>query len=143
MQLLHSPLTAVHVVAQLEDLPVAETLETVDELAEAGLPPGAVLVNRIRPARLPATALDRAGRLDVSGLRTGLESAGLFLKDDEVDGLVTEAGEHLERVRTESAVRSRLDAAGLPQLDLPEITEGVDLGGIYELAELLREQGVR
>ena len=39
-------------------------------------------------------------------------------------------------------MRSRLDAAGLPQIDLPELAEGVDLGGIYELAELLREQGV-
>ena len=60
-----------------------------------------------------------------------------------MDGLVSETVEHAERVQIESAVRSRLAAAGLPQLELPELTEGVDLGGIYELAELLREQGVR
>jgi len=145
VQLLHSPQTAVHLVTQLEDLPVQETLDTVDEITAAGLPTGAVLVNRIRPSRLPATALTAAatGAGLGAGLRSGLEAAGLFLKDDEVDGLVTETVEHAERVQVETAVRSRLDAAGLPQLDLPELTEGVDLGGIYELAELLREQGVR
>jgi hypothetical protein len=31
----------------------------------------------------------------------------------------------------------------MPQLELPELADGVDLGGLYELAELLREQGVR
>ncbi|MDD7966517.1 ArsA-related P-loop ATPase [Actinomycetospora lemnae] len=145
VELLHSPQTAVHLVTQLEDLPVQETLDTVDEIREAGLPMGAVLVNRVRPSRLPATALTGAatGAGLGAGLRSGLEAAGLFLKDDEVDGLVSETVEHAERVQVEAAVRSRLDAAGLPQLELPELTEGVDLGGIYELAELLREQGVR
>jgi anion-transporting ArsA/GET3 family ATPase len=145
VELLHSSRTAIHLVTQLEDLPVQETLDTVDELVEAGLPTGAVLINRIRPSRLPATALTGAatGAGLGSGLRSGLEAAGLFLKDEEVDGLVSETVEHAERVQIESAVRSRLNAAGLPQLELPELTEGVDLGGIYELAELLREQGVR
>lgn len=145
VELLHSSRTAIHLVTQLEDLPVQETLDTVDELAEAGLPTGAVLVNRIRPSRLPATALTGAatGAGLGSGLRSGLEAAGLFLKDEEVDGLVSETVEHAERVQVESAVRSRLAAAGLPQLELPELAEGVDLGGVYELAELLREQGVR
>jgi anion-transporting ArsA/GET3 family ATPase len=145
VELLHSPLTAVHLVTQLEDLPVQETLDTVDEIRQGGLPMGGVLVNRVRPSRLPATALTGAatGAGLGSGLRSGLEAAGLFLKDDEVDGLVAETVEHAERVQVEGAVRSRLDAAGLPQLELPELSEGVDLGGIYELAELLREQGVR
>ncbi|WP_433801193.1 ArsA-related P-loop ATPase [Actinomycetospora sp. CA-084318] len=136
--LLHSPQTVVHVVSQLEDLPVQETLDTVAELAEANLPPGAVMVNRVRPARLPV-----ADRVDEGGLRAGLEAAGLFLKDDEVGGLLTEVSEHTDRLAVESGVRSRLDAAGMPQIELPELADGVDLGGLYELAELLREQGVR
>jgi hypothetical protein len=144
--LLHSRQTVVHLVTQLEDLPVQETLDTVGEIREAGLPMGAILVNRVRPSRLPATALTGAATgagPSGSGLRSGLEAAGLFLKDEEVDGLVAETVEHAERVQIEAAVRSRLDATGLPQLELPELTEGVDLGGIYELAELMREQGVR
>jgi len=143
VELLHSSRTVIHLVTQLEDLPVQETLDTLGEISEAGLPAGAVLVNRIRPSRLPESALNAAGPgLGSESLRTGLEAAGLFLKDDEVDGLISETAEHAERVRIEGAVRSRLDAAGLPQIDLPELAEGVDLGGIYELAELLREQGV-
>ena len=53
VRLIHSADTAVHVVTLLEDLPVAETLEAVAELDLADLRPGAVLVNRARPARLP------------------------------------------------------------------------------------------
>ncbi|WP_312030281.1 ArsA-related P-loop ATPase [Actinomycetospora sp. TBRC 11914] len=137
--LLHSPQTVVHVVSQLEDLPVQETLDTVDELAATHLPPGAVMVNRVRPARLP---VDREV-VDEGGLRAGLEAAGLFLKDEEMDGLLAEVGEHTDRLAVEAGVRSRLDQAGMPQLELPELADGVDLGGLYELAELLREQGVR
>jgi anion-transporting ArsA/GET3 family ATPase len=140
--LLHSPQTVVHVVTQLEDLPVQETLDTVDELAEANFPPGAVMINRVRPARLPVPA-DGGTTVDDGGLRAGLEAAGLFLKDEEMDGLLTEVGEHTERLAVEASVRSRLDAAGMPQVELPELADGVDLGGLYELAELLREQGVR
>jgi hypothetical protein len=132
----------VHVVTQLEDLPVQETLDTVGELADANLPPGSVMVNRVRPARLPVPD-DGEETVDDGGLRAGLEAAGLFLKDEEMDGLLTEVGEHTQRLAVEAGVRSRLDAAGMPQLELPELADGVDLGGLYELAELLREQGVR
>ena len=141
VQLLHSDRTVVHLVTQLEDLPVQETLDTVDELTDAGLPIGGVFVNRVRPTRLPATAGSGPGA--AGELRQGLEAAGLFLKDDEVDGLLSETREHVDRVGVESVVRARLDEAGLPQIELPELSEGVDLGGLYELAELLREQGVR
>ena len=140
VRLLHSDQTVVHLVTQLEDLPVQETLDTVDELTEAGLPMGSLLVNRVRPSRLPASAATDAGTAD--DLRRGLEGAGLFLKDDEVEGLLHETREHVERVAVETAVRSRLDGTDLPQIELPELSEGVDLGGLYELAELLREQGV-
>src|ERR671916_2390029 len=53
VQVLHSPLTAVHLVTLLEDLPVTETLETVDELTATGFPVGAAIVNRVRPQWLP------------------------------------------------------------------------------------------
>jgi anion-transporting ArsA/GET3 family ATPase len=140
--LLHSPQTVVHVVTQLEDLPVQETLDTVEELTAENFPTGAVMINRVRPARLPVPAAGRPA-VDDGGLRAGLEAAGLFLKDEEMDGLLSEVGEHTERLAVEAGVRSRLDDAGMPQIELPELADGVDLGGLYELAELLREQGVR
>ncbi len=67
--------TAVHLVTLLEDLPVTETLETVDELAAAGLRAGAVIVNRVRPQWLPDRSVAAAadGRVDAGAdpLRPG------------------------------------------------------------------------
>jgi anion-transporting ArsA/GET3 family ATPase len=149
VRLLHSGDTMVHVVTLLEDLPVSETLEVVAELDAADLRPGAVMVNRARPARLPSRSVTAAagGRVDASRVRSGLLAAGLELEADVLDGLVTETVEHAVRVDAELQARSRLDEAGMPTLELPEVTEvgadGVDLGGLYELAEELREQGVR
>ncbi|HXT43015.1 MAG TPA: ArsA-related P-loop ATPase [Pseudonocardiaceae bacterium] len=152
VRLLHSADTAVHVVTLLEDLPVAETLETVAELDLADLRPGAVLVNRARPSRLPehfaATTADGGnGRVDADRLRAGLLASGLDLDDAALDGLVAETVEHALRMDAEQHARARLADAGMPLIELPDLTEiggdGVDLGGIYELAEVLREQGVR
>ncbi|HKS52506.1 MAG TPA: ArsA-related P-loop ATPase [Pseudonocardiaceae bacterium] len=155
VRLLHSADTSVHVVTLLEDLPVAETLETVAELDLADLRPGAVLINRARPSRLPAhvtptTPGDPAtanGQVDADRVRAGLLAADLGLDTAVVDGLVAETVEHAMRVQAEQQARARLADAGMPLIELPDLTDiggdGVDLGGIYELAEVLRDQGVR
>ncbi|MGH3852977.1 MAG: ArsA-related P-loop ATPase [Pseudonocardiaceae bacterium] len=149
VRLLHSADTAVHVVTLLADLPVTETLETVGELDLADLRPGAVLVNRVRPSRLPARSVTGAanGQVDADRVRSCLLSAGLELDSSVIEGLVAETVEHAVRVDAERQARARLADAGLPLIELPELTEaggdGVDLGGVYELAEALREQGVR
>ncbi|MGH3755974.1 MAG: ArsA-related P-loop ATPase [Pseudonocardiaceae bacterium] len=149
VRLLHSADTAVHLVTLLEDLPVAETLETVAELDLADLHPGAVLVNRARPPRLPARSVNAAanGRVDADRVCAGLIAADLDLDPAVLDGLVAETVEHAVRVEAEQQARAKLTEAGLPLIELPELTEvgvdGVDLGGVYELAEVLREQGVR
>jgi hypothetical protein len=76
-----------------------------------------------------------------------LLAAGLALQPDVLDGLVAETVEHALRLDAERHARARLADAGMPLIELPELTEpggdGVDLGGIYELAEALRAQGVR
>jgi anion-transporting ArsA/GET3 family ATPase len=145
VQVLHSPLTAVHLVTLLEDLPVTETLETVDELTAAGFPVGAVIVNRVRPQWLPdrSVAAAAGGRVDAERIRAGLASAGLDLPTGVLDGLVAETVEHAVRVHGEAAALARLeDATALPRLELPHFVHGVDLGSLYELAEALCEQGV-
>ena len=149
VRLLHSVDTAVHVVTLLEDLPVAETLETVAELDLADLRPGAVLVNRARAPRLPDRSVNAAanGRVDADRVRAGLLAAGLDLDPAVLDGLVAETVEHAVRVEAEQQARAKLADAGMPLIELPELievgTDGVDLGGVYELAEVLRAQGVR
>ncbi len=145
VQVLHSALTAVHLVTLLEDLPVTETMETVDELAGAGLPPGAIIVNRVRPQWLPDRSVAAAanGRVDADRIRAGLASAGLDLPADVIEGLVAETVEHAVRVHAEVAASARLDAGlDLPRLELPQLVDGVDLGTLYDLAAALVEQGV-
>ena len=149
VRLLHSADTAIHLATLLEDLPVAETLETVEELDLADLRPGAVLINRARASRLPARSVNAAanGHVDADRVRSGLLAASLELDPVVLDGLVAETVEHAVRVDAEQHARARLADAGLPLIELPELTDigmdGVDLGGIYELAEALLEQGVR
>jgi anion-transporting ArsA/GET3 family ATPase len=151
VRLLHSADTAIHLVTLLEDLPVTETLETVAELEAASLRTGAVIINRADPRRLPARSVDSAagGRVDRARVRTGLSSAGLELTEAQLDGLIAETVEHAVRIQAEATALARLDAGPpngpsepLPRLTLPEVIEGVELGALYELAELLVKQGV-
>jgi hypothetical protein len=150
VRLLHSAHTAVHLVCLLEELPVSETLETLDELTQADLRPGAVILNRVRPNWLPNRSVARAaaGRVDADRIRDGLTGAGLNLPVDVLDGLVAETVEHAQLTDAGLRARRRLGQAGLPVLELPELDPaaypgGVDLGALYELAEVLGEQGVR
>jgi anion-transporting ArsA/GET3 family ATPase len=144
-RLLHSGDTAVHLVTLLEEMPVRETLDAVTELDAADLRPGAVFVNRVRPAYLPARSLApaAAGKLDAEAIGAQLREAGLELAPDTVEDLLSETVEHAARAKAERRARTQLDAADLPDLQLPELADGVDVAGLYELAEDLTEQGVR
>lgn len=145
VKLLHSSNTAVHVVTLLEEMPVRETIEAIDELSTEDLRPGAVLVNRVRPPRLPARSVTAAadGRVDSSRVRAGLTSAGLELSDDVIDGLVAETVEHAIRVNSERSAYDQLSAVKQPTVELPDLADGVDVAALYELAEVLVEKGVR
>jgi anion-transporting ArsA/GET3 family ATPase len=146
VRLLHSPEAATHLVTILEELPVTETLEAVAELRARDLRPGAVIVNGVRPQWLPERSVAAAagGRVDAERIRAGLAGAGLDLAPDVLDGLVTETVEHAIRVHGEGAALARLDDEPdpLPRVELPRLIDGVYLGGLYELAEALVEQGV-
>ncbi|GAB3459944.1 ArsA-related P-loop ATPase [Actinophytocola sediminis] len=145
VRLLHSQDTAVHLVTLLEEMPVRETIEAIDELAAADLRPGAIIVNRTRPPRLSTRSVAAAagGRVDASRVRAGLVAAGLDLAPADVDGLVEETVEHAIRVLAEQRSRERLAEIDLPAVELPDLIHGVDTAAIYELAEALVDQGVR
>ncbi len=145
VRLLHSGDTAVHLVTLLEEMPVRETLDAVAELDEADLRPGAVLVNRVRPPRLPERLLTPAadGRVDAEKIRSGLVSAGLDLPDSTIDALVSETIEHAIGIAAEQRSAEQLAEADLPTLRLTDLSGGVDVAGLYELADSLVEQGVR
>jgi anion-transporting ArsA/GET3 family ATPase len=144
VRLLHSGDTAVHLVTVLEEMPVRETIEAVADLDAADLRPGAVIVNRVRPPRLPDQLVVSAadGRVDASRVRTGLTVVGLDLAPDDLEGLVEETVEHAIRVQAEQRARAQLAEVDLPMIELPESTDGVDTAALYEFAEALVGQGV-
>jgi anion-transporting ArsA/GET3 family ATPase len=143
---IRSPETAVHFVTVLEEMPVQETLDGIAELRglpAGGIQIGGIMVNMTRPLALPADQLRAAtsGSLDEDELAVDLKAAGL----DDSRALATYlAAELTEQARTDAGQqvqRRRLDEAGQPCYQLPMITDGMDLGGLYRLAAALREQG--
>ncbi|MDP9239206.1 MAG: AAA family ATPase [Actinomycetota bacterium] len=134
--LLRSRETAVHIVTLLEEMPVQETVDAVGELRTSGLPVGALIVNMTRQALLPAGKIDRAE------IAAGLRAAGISAGEPVLDALLHESAEHLERVRVERRERKHLAAVRRPMLELPFVTEGIDLVALYELSASLIDQGV-
>ncbi|OBC04640.1 ATPase [Mycobacterium sp. 852013-50091_SCH5140682] len=145
VKLLHSEQTAIHLVTLLEALPIQETLEAIDELTELGLPIGSVIVNRNIPAYLSPEDLAKAadGDIDADAVRAGLEKVGIRLSDSDFAGLLTETIQHATRLAARAESAEQLDALDVPRLELPALSDGVDLGSLYELAEALAQQGVR
>jgi anion-transporting ArsA/GET3 family ATPase len=145
VKLLHSDQTAIHLVTLLEALPVQETLEAIEELAEMELPIGSVIVNRNIPTYLEPVDLAKAaeGDVDADSVQAGLEMAGIKLSDKDFAGLLTETIQHATRIAARAETAQQLDALHVPRLELPAISDGVDLGSLYELSESLAQQGVR
>ena len=145
VKLLHSDQTAIHLVTLLEALPVQETLEAIEELAEMELPIGSVIVNRNIPTFLEPVDLAKAaeGDVDADSVQAGLEMAGIKLSDKDFAGLLTETIQHATRIAARAETAQQLDALHVPRLELPAISDGVDLGSLYELSESLAQQGVR
>ncbi|TQK29240.1 ArsA family ATPase [Arthrobacter sp. SLBN-53] len=145
VKILHSDLTAIHLVTLLEALPVQETIEAIAELRELELPIGSVIVNRNIPSYLSQDDLTRAaeGDLDAETIRADLDSAGITLADDDFAGLLTESIQHATRIAARAESAELLEELDVSRLQLPAIADGVDLGSLYELAEALAAQGVR
>jgi anion-transporting ArsA/GET3 family ATPase len=142
-ELICSPRTAVHVVTVLEEMPVQETADTMSDLRDAGIPLGAVIVNRVRRPHLSVRdlALARQRRLDRERIGAGLRAAGLAASAAVVDRLLEEAAAHAERVQLEKEQRAVIAALDLPTYELPFVADGIDLTALYELADVLIEQG--
>ena len=80
-------------------------------------------------------------RRDGSGHPPATASAGLPDSQVLAAGLGVELAEHTRNVLLQERERRELAAAGQPRYELPDITDGIDLSGLYRLAEALREQG--
>ncbi len=144
MTLFRSPRTAVHLVTILEEMPVQETTDAIDELGAAGLPVGGVIVNQVRPQDLSAEdlAAARAGTIDRDRVGEDLKAAGLDPEPALIDGLLGEAHDHAARRALEDSQRELVGRLAVPTYELPRVAAGIDLGSLYELAGLMREQGL-
>jgi anion-transporting ArsA/GET3 family ATPase len=130
--LLRSPMTAVHVVTLLEEMPVQETVDAIADLTKLGIPIGRVIVNGTRSPLL-------AGKVTQAELRRGLAAAGLPTDRATVAGLHTEVKDQLTRRALEDSLRGDLVELGLPLIELPLLAEGVDRAGLRTLASLLSQ----
>jgi anion-transporting ArsA/GET3 family ATPase len=127
---LRSPMTAVHVVTLLEEMPVQESVDAIGELNNLGIPVGRIIVNSTRVPLL-------AGRVSATDLRRGLAAAGLSADDLTIDGLLAETRDHLIRQGLEESLRGELLELGLPLIELPLLLDGVDRPGLDTLAARL------
>ena len=128
--LLRSPMTSVHVVTLLEEMPVQETADALKELSALGIPAGKIIVNCTRPPLLAGVS-----RVTLSTLKKGLAEAGL--PAHLAGGLHTEAAAHLARLGLEEQLRGELAALHRPMIELPLLSDGVDLPGLHRLAAVL------
>jgi anion-transporting ArsA/GET3 family ATPase len=133
--LLHSPDTVVHLVTLLEDMPVQETVDAARELQAGGYQLGCVIVNRAQPALVGAGQLGPDGAPDADLLARGLRLAGLDEKlTKPLERQLTDYGIR-QNVQDEAAADlARLE---LPTIRLPHLAPPMDLGSLFELADLI------
>jgi hypothetical protein len=125
-------------------MPVQETLDGLTELRElGGIQLGGIFINMVRPDGVAEADLEAAaaGRADEAEIALGLKAAGLADSQVLAAELAVELAEHARHVALQERERRELAAAGQPRYELPAIADGIDLGGLYRLAEVLREQG--
>ncbi len=142
-RLLQSPTTAVHVVTLLEEMPVQETLDTIDELGDLSLRVASVIANGVRAPLLTedeaAALTDRSGaQEDVAG---ALGEVGIKAGPAMVAGLLREGEDHLLRAQLQADQGETLDGLPVPVHTLPHLPDGVEGGGLRLLADALDEQG--
>jgi anion-transporting ArsA/GET3 family ATPase len=144
MALLRSAKTAVHVVTVLEEMPVQETADGVEELRSTQLRVGAILVNMVRDPLLPAADLEAIadGKVDTAEVARGLKAAGVDPDPEVLAALAGEATDHAGRVRLEQQERETLETLDRPTYELPLIADATELSGLHELAAHLQDAGM-
>ncbi len=141
MKLLRSKQTAIHLVTLLEEMPVQETVDAVEQLEALGLTSGSVVVNMVRRSPLDDDALALAAKekLPVTELADGLTAAGIADGTAIAKALASEARDHAIRVGLERENRQRVDALGMPVHELGLVPDGIDVGAVFDLSEELAE----
>lgn len=138
MSMMHAESTRVHLTTFLEQMPVQETLDGVAELTEAKLPVGSLIVNQVRESPFDEAQLTRlaAGEPDAKTISSLLE--GVDIDPGFADTLIQDGADHVARQALQQEQAAALEASGRNIVRLPHLADGIDLGALYELAEILR-----
>ncbi|MGN6475359.1 MAG: ArsA-related P-loop ATPase [Mycobacteriales bacterium] len=144
MTLLRSPKTAVHLVTVLEEMPVQETVDGIDELIATDLRPGAVIVNMVRDPLIPDDRLAdaAAGKVDTDDIARGMKAASLDGDPTTIAALATEMSDHARRVMLERQELATLSSLDRPTYQLPYIADAAELSGLQEIADRLQAAGM-
>jgi anion-transporting ArsA/GET3 family ATPase len=137
MSLMRSPQTVVHLVTLLEEMPVQETADGIAELRAAQIPVGGVVVNMVR-----RTEGAPIGKPTKAAITAGLSAAGIEPSAELVRGLQLEARDRATRVALEDTQRERIAGLARPTYELPRLSNGLDRGALFQLADELTKQGM-
>jgi anion-transporting ArsA/GET3 family ATPase len=132
VKLLHGPRTAVHLVTLLEEMPVQETIDAAAELRSLGFQLGALIVNRARPTLITDNQVKPDGTVDLTRLTAGLKKARVGV--EHASALAQEMVAYAQRQQLQDENNARLDAVGLPRIELPDLNPPVELGELIDLA---------
>jgi anion-transporting ArsA/GET3 family ATPase len=138
MAMMRSKATHVHLVTVLEEMPVQETLDGIEELHRMTLPVGHVIVNLVQPALLGTDTSEAltSGSLEVKQVAAALSAVAL--DRSAAPALVEQGHAHLERQALQDAQRDALERANRPVIELPTL-DAIDPGALFELARVLRQ----
>lgn len=139
MAMLRGDQTKVHIVTVLEEMPVQETIDGIAELKAENLPVGHIIVNLVR-SPLASETTERSLRDNVvtaDEIATSLTSVGISAA--AAPGLLQTGRAHFERQILQRGQQQILDSSGQDLVTLPLLASGIDLGGLFELADSLKE----
>ncbi|HEY9289877.1 MAG TPA: ArsA-related P-loop ATPase [Microlunatus sp.] len=130
---LHSEHTVVHLVTLLEDMPITETIEAMDDLEPTEIALGAVIANMITPTSLDQDQLELA-----ADRRLPIEVPGLSEVANKA--LIDEFAMDARRMLAEHQRRQRLQQLGRPLVEVDLDPLGIDVEALFGIAATLRDQ---
>lgn len=143
-RLLQSPTTAVHLVTLLEEMPVQETIDAIDELGDLSLRVGSVIANGVRQPLLSTEDAEAIAAQDPrvrAELEAALAAVDVKAGPALINGLLQEGADHVRRSWLQAEQQEVLAALAVPLHVLPHLPDGVESGDLRSLANVLDEQG--
>jgi anion-transporting ArsA/GET3 family ATPase len=136
--LFRSDRTLVHLVTLLEEMPVQETQDALEELAGAGIAAGSIVVNRAVVPVIGDRALALLDAPPLGDVATVLKRIAVPRPVSTANALLQQGRDHRQRRALEDGSRATVQALGRPVVELPFIDGGIDQAALMTLAGPLR-----